>query len=129
MAATTYKGIALPTSTNPFPHFKEEKALIRDSVRTILLTKIGQRYFVPDFGSKLWTLIFEPNDTVTSALAEEYAKSALREWEKRIDVMQVLTQREESSLYITITYRIRRINEVDLVTLDLSRDRIRGVGV
>ena len=129
MADATYKGIALPTSDKKFPNFKEDKELIRDSVKTILLTKLGQRYFVPDFGSNLWSLIFEPNDKVTSALAEEYARTALREWEKRIDVMQVTTERVESELFVTVVYRIRRIEEVDLITLDLSRNRMRVSGV
>jgi phage baseplate assembly protein W len=126
-----YKGIALPTSDNQFPNYKFDKELIRDSVKTILLTKLGQRYFVPDFGSRLWSLVFEPNDTVTSALAEEYARSALREWEKRIDVMQVITNRDEHQLTVTVVYRIRRVEEVDFVRLDLSRDRIitQGAGV
>ncbi len=124
MADAFYKGVALPNSANQFPNYKVDKELIRDSVRTILLTKLGQRYFVPDFGSNLWSLIFEPNDAVTSALAEEYARSALREWEKRIDVMQVTTNRDEHQLTVTIVYRIRRVEEVDLVRLDLSRDRI-----
>lgn len=129
MTDVSYKGIALPTSDKKFPNFKEDKELIRDSVKTILLTKLGQRYFVPDFGSNLWSLIFEPNDKVTSALAEEYARTALREWEKRIDVMQVSTERVESELYVTVVYRIRRIEEVDFVTLDLSRNRMRVSGV
>lgn len=126
MQDIVYKGIALPTEYDPYPNMKEEQDLIRDSIITILLTKLGQRFFVPDFGSRLWSLVFEPNDTVTEQLADRYVREALKTWEPRVRVVKVdyfPDQREENVLRIRITYIILRISEIMSLTLDISRDR------
>lgn len=122
MADITYKGIALPTFENPYPNLKEERDLIRDSVITILMTKKGQRFFVPDFGSRLWEVLFEPNTTVTQVLAERYIKEALTTWEPRVEVLRVDAASEENSMYLRVVYRIKRINEIYELKLDISRD-------
>lgn len=128
MADVIYKGIGEPTETYPYPQIKTEKSLIRDAVRSILLTKIGQRYMVPDFGSLLWTLIFEPNDSPTARLAETYIRTALGDWEPRVQVLEVTTQQVEESLIVTVNYVILRIQQIDQVQLDLSRDRMVALG-
>lgn len=118
----TYRGIALPDSQNPYPPIKEEWELIRDSLLTILLTKKGQRLFVPDFGSNLWRVIFEPNDSVTSSLAREYIVSAIQQWEPRVIIRNVSVTPTEHTLDIFITVLIRRINQILNMRLDISRD-------
>ena len=125
MADIIYKGIALPVEDYPYPNIKEEKDLIRDSVITILLTKIGQRLFVPDFGSNLWSLVFEQNDSVTQQLADKYIREALRTWEPRINVAKVdyFPDVESNYLRIRIGYIIIRLNELQVMTLDISRDK------
>lgn len=124
MADIIYSGIALPTEQYAYPYIKEEKELIRDSVITILMTKIGQRLFVPDFGSNLWSLVFEQDDSVTQQLADKYIREALRTWEPRINVLKVdyFPEYESNSLKIRIAYIILRLNEAQIMTLDISRD-------
>lgn len=122
MADIVYKGIALPTISNPFPSIKAENDLIRDSIITILMTRIGQRFFVPDFGSRLYDVLFEPNDAVTRALAERYIREALGTWEPRIQVESILIGSEEHTLYIKLYYRVIRLNQIFELQLDISRD-------
>lgn len=54
---------------------------INQSINHILSTRIGTRFFLPDFGSKLYTLIFEPNDFILYDLLKRYIKEALEKWE------------------------------------------------
>lgn len=124
MEEIIYRGIALPTENDQFPNIKEEKDLIRDSIITILMTKIGQRLFVPDFGSNLWSLVFEQNNSVLQKIGDRYVREALKTWEPRITIDKVdfYPNLEENLLTIFITYRIIRINEIQNMTLDISRD-------
>lgn len=117
-----YRGIALPTTTRRFPHIKEELDLIRDSVITILMTKKGQRFFVPDFGSDLWRIIFEPNDVVTRSLAKQYITSALRIWEPRVIVRRLDVVSDEHTITIYLDLLVRRIKDMLSMQLDVSRD-------
>ncbi len=117
-----YRGIALPTTTRRFPHIKEELDLIRDSVITILMTKKGQRFFVPDFGSDLWRIIFEPNDVVTRSLAKQYITSALRIWEPRVIVRRLDVVSDEHTITIYLDLLVRRIKDMLSLQLDVSRD-------
>lgn len=117
-----YRGIALPTTTRRFPHIKEELDLIRDSVITILMTKKGQRFFVPDFGSDLWRIIFEPNDVVTRSLAKQYITSALRIWEPRVIVRRLDVVSDEHTITIYLDLLVRRIRDMLSLQLDVSRD-------
>ena len=43
---------------------------IRANLIHLLLTKKGSRYFLPDFGTRLYQYIFDQNDTVTFGLIE-----------------------------------------------------------
>lgn len=122
MAIPEYKGIALPTATKKWPHFKTEAQLVVDSVRTILMTRIGERFFVPDFGTGLHRLLFDPNDHITSTMATQIIRTALRRWEPRVTVLKVLTRSTEHLLDILVQYRINRLGLDVLLVLQLSKD-------
>ena len=44
---------------------------IRANLIHLLLTRKGSRYYLPDFGTRLYQYIFEQNDAVTYNLIEE----------------------------------------------------------
>jgi phage baseplate assembly protein W len=117
-----FKGIALPTGFRKYPNFKTGIELIKDSVITILLTKKGQRFFIPDFGSDLWSAIFEPNDLVLQALVEQTIRTALGRWEPRITVQNIRMAANEHTLTVEITYVILDANVVVVLPLQFSRE-------
>jgi uncharacterized protein len=59
---------------------------IEESMRIILQTRLGERVYRPDFGSRLEELIFAPMNTQTLLLARLYTQEALEKWEPRIVV-------------------------------------------
>lgn len=82
------------------------------SILMILTTRIGERFFLPEFGSKLHELIFEPNDYILKDLLEMYTREALDIWEPRIQVIAVDAQvcKGENTVPIIIHYRISNSN-------------------
>jgi phage baseplate assembly protein W len=85
---------------------------IQQSILVILGTAPGERVMRPDFGAGLKTLIFEPMNTTTAALAQFNVQKALIQWEPRIDqiAVKVTPQPATGCLSIDIRYRVRLTN-------------------
>ena len=62
---------------------------IREAMQVILLTQLGERLMLPDFGGDLRTYLFAPNTVATRQRLQEQIQSALTLWEPRITVQSV----------------------------------------
>ena len=65
---------------------------IEESIRIILGTKLGERVYRPNFGSRLSELVFEPMNVQTLLLIRLYVQEALEMWEPRIILDGVYTE-------------------------------------
>jgi hypothetical protein len=86
---------------------------VAQSVRMILSTAFGERQMRFDFGSSLPRLIFEPITSSTLVEIEEAARTALRDWERRIIVRSVNAETDpdiESKVILNISYEIPQTN-------------------
>ena len=84
---------------------------IKESIRHILSTRPGERFFLPEFGSRLHELVFQQNDVVLKALARQYIVDAVKRWEKRVKVTEVEFSEdpetiEQNRFLIRITYQV-----------------------
>jgi phage baseplate assembly protein W len=59
---------------------------IRQAIIIIVRTRHGGRVMRPEFGCRIWELIFAPNNSATWTLAEHHVREALGMWEPRIEV-------------------------------------------
>jgi phage baseplate assembly protein W len=91
MADVIGKGISFPLRYAPGNTLTMSSAgnRIRESIHLILSTRIGERMFNPEFGSRLPELVFEPNDVLLQNLLNFYTVEALKRWEKRIELTRV----------------------------------------
>lgn len=64
---------------------------IEESICLILRTKLGERLYRPDFGSRLFELVFTPLNTQTLLLIRLYVEEALEKWEPRIVLNEIRT--------------------------------------
>jgi len=88
---------------------------LEDSIRMVLLTAPGERLMRPQFGCRIWDLMFEPVNANLLGLISQAVRDALAQWEPRIDVEEVTpVQDAESSglVQIRIVYRIRSTNDL-----------------
>ena len=83
------------------------------SMTVIISTAPGERPFRPRFGCQIWELMFEPINTNTMGLMEMYVEEALRMWEPRVDVEQVLVEPAsvDGAVMISISYVVRATND------------------
>ena len=62
---------------------------IQESIIQILGTSPGERFMLPEFGSRLKSLVFEANDEVLKGLIRHYIVEAIKRWDKRVIVTAV----------------------------------------
>jgi phage baseplate assembly protein W len=87
---------------------------IEQAIDIILSTSLGQRVMRPDFGCRLFELVFAPNNTQTAAQARRYVEEALGMWEPRIQVQQVEVRQDTQDrnvLLIQITYELKATHD------------------
>jgi uncharacterized protein len=84
------------------------------SIEIVLMTAPGERLMRPEFGCRIWELLFEPVTPGLLGLITDAVRRALAQWEPRIVVESVdpAPDAENSSLIrIGITYRIKATND------------------
>lgn len=93
--------------TNDLPVLKNERAITR-SVRNIVETLPGEKFFNPFFGSDVRGLLFELVDFGTASAIEDQILSSLRNYEPRIDdvTVQVDPRPDLNDFEVTVSYTI-----------------------
>jgi phage baseplate assembly protein W len=82
---------------------------IRQSIQIILQTEPLERLMLPNFGSGLKKMVFQPNTVQTHSLIEELVTRALARWERRIKVSSVSVMadpKNDNTAWITLRYTL-----------------------
>lgn len=98
---------------------------IRQSIKNIILTNIGERPFQPTIGSNINRALFEPNDEIIANELLFHIETALNNHEPRATILSVsvVNDREPNSVSINIVYSI--INSHNPQNLNLILRRVR----
>ena len=104
--------------------YKNEDSVKR-SIRNILLTEKGERFFNPTFGSDIRKMLFENFSPSTEQVVADLIKTAIGNHEPRANVIDVNVSGnpDQNSMYINIVFSV--INKAEPVTLELILNRIR----
>ena len=62
---------------------------IRANLIHLLLTRKGSRYFMPDFGTRLYQFIFDQNDSVTHDLIESEIRESVKKYIPKLNVTSI----------------------------------------
>ncbi|MEM7112369.1 MAG: GPW/gp25 family protein [Chloroflexota bacterium] len=96
---------------------------IRQAVLLLLMTKRGERVMRPSYGCDLHRLMFAPNNDATANIAEYYIRTALAQWEPRVDLVALAatpSPTRPNILEIRLDYQVRTTGHTE--RLDLSLD-------
>ena len=69
---------------------------VEQSIDTILLTPLGSRVFLRDFGSRLHELVFEPSTIETTLRIRNEIERAITTWDPRLVIISVNVEIMES---------------------------------
>ncbi len=81
------RGAAFPFGVDPLTGriaMSAGAAKIRENVRVIIGTRLGERPLQRDFGTRIPGLVHDPNDDVLADIAAKQAVEALHQWEPRV---------------------------------------------
>jgi len=85
---------------------------IADMLEQLLFTNAGERVNRPDFGSGIQQLLFAPTSPELAAALQYTLKAAVQRWLSDLIELQALEiTSEDSTLSISIQYRVRSTNE------------------
>lgn len=120
-----FRGIGFPfrRGTTSFPAAASGAALIQDSVRTLVMTRRGDRVMRPDVGSGAYDYIFETNDPMLEETIRTDVSQTLGRYEPRIIVqsVEVVPDSDKGIVDVTINYVIRATGTPDSVTTTFTR--------
>lgn len=85
------------------------------NLKVVLITAPGERVMRPQFGCRIWDLVFEPINANTLGLMSEAVKDAVSQWEPRVDLVDVDVvpdPAEPGRVRIELRYRVKATNDV-----------------
>jgi uncharacterized protein len=84
------------------------------SIRVVLATAPGERVMRPEFGCRIWDLLFEPVNANTLGLMAQAVREAIAQWEPRVELedVAVLPDDNDSALVlILVDFKVRTTND------------------
>ena len=106
-----FKDISMSFQSNPLNNdliaIKNVNAITR-SIRNIVLTTPGEKFFDPDFGSNVSNLLFENVDDITASHIQEEIEFSINNYEPRVKLLdvQVIADNDNASFDTIITYEV-----------------------
>jgi|TARA_A100001388_G_C28444313_1_gene345650 phage baseplate assembly protein W len=122
----SFKDISMSFETNPLNEdliaLKNSSAIAR-SIRNIVFTQPGEKFFNPEFGSRVSESLFEVVDEVSTIAIRDEIRSSIINYEPRVNLLDVLVNPnpDENEMNVTIKYEIVGIDippqQLDFVLL------------
>ena len=113
-----FKDVSMTFQSNPLTNdliaLKNETAIAR-SIRNIVFTLPGEKFFNPNFGSRISRSLFENIDDSSALVIKDEIENSIRNYEPRVSLNQVEVNPnfEENSFDVYIVYRIIGIDVPD----------------
>jgi phage baseplate assembly protein W len=99
---------------------------IKQSLKNLILTNRTERPFQPWLGSKIQSLLFEPDDPMTRMVLEEEIKTTIDNCEPRVllEAVNISGGDDDNSYYVRIDFSIANIPE-ETFNLEIILRRVR----
>ena len=121
-----FKDISMSFQSNPLNDdliaLKNTTAIAR-SIRNIVFTRPGEKFFNPDFGSRITESLFENMDEVSALEIRDEIENSIKNFEPRVNVreVRVVPDFTNNEMNATIVYEIVGIDvppqQLDFVLL------------
>jgi len=106
-----FKDLSMTFQANPLNYdliaLKNETAIAR-SIRNLVFTYPGEKFFNENLGSKVSRLLFENMDDISSSIIKDEIENTIRSYEPRVNLIsvEVNPNYEENEFNVTIQYKI-----------------------
>ena len=106
-----FKDISMSFQSNPLNDdliaIKNENAIAR-SLRNIVFTTPGEKFFNESFGSRISESVFENIDSITATIITDEIRESITNYEPRVklDSVNTFPDYQNNSFDVTITYNV-----------------------
>jgi phage baseplate assembly protein W len=106
-----FKDLSMSFQVNPINYdliaLKNESAIAR-SIRNLVLTYPGERFFNENLGSKVSRSLFENIDEISSSVIKDEIENTINNYEPRVDLIDVIVDPDydNNNFNVTVNYYI-----------------------
>ena len=110
-----FKDLSMSFKTNPLNDdligIKNTNAIAR-SLKNIVFTQPGEKFFNPDFGSRITESLFDNVDDVSALAIEDEIRSSIINFEPRVNLLDVSVNpnEEDNEMNVVIQYEVTGID-------------------
>ena len=114
-ASRKFKALSMSFKTNPLNEdligLKNTNAIAR-SLKNIVFTQPGEKFFNPDFGSRITESLFENVDDVSALAIEDEIRSSIINFEPRVNLLDVSVNPnpDDNEMNVVIQYEVTGID-------------------
>jgi phage baseplate assembly protein W len=106
-----FKDLSMSFQVNPINYdliaLKNETAIAR-SIRNLVFTYPGERFFNENLGSKVSRSLFENIDEISASVIKDEIENTIRNYEPRVDLINAVVSPDydNNGFNVTVNYRI-----------------------
>lgn len=106
-----FKDLSMSFQVNPLNYdliaLKNESAIAR-SIRNLVFTYPGERFFNENLGSKVSRSLFENIDEISASIIKDEIENTINNYEPRVNLLDVIVEPnyDNAEFNVTINYRI-----------------------
>ena len=123
-----YKDVSLTFAKNPVTNdvvAVTGAAAVKRSLRLLLSLDVGETPFLPEYGTRLRRLLFEPIDPITTVKLRREIETTIRTFEPRVAIRQLTVTPSADEFTYEINLLFTLINQTQPLTLTLYLSRLR----
>lgn len=104
---------------------KTDAAAVKQSIKNLLMTGLGERPFRPILGGNLGVLLFENATTSTTQELENNIRLAVSNYEPRAQILNINIQNnlDRNEIFVGVEFKV--INTSEIATLETTLSRLR----
>lgn len=106
-----FKDLSMTFQVNPLNYdiiaLKNESAIAR-SIRNLVLTQPGERFFNQNLGSRIGTSLFENIDEISAFIIRDEIENTINNYEPRVNLIDVTVSPnyDSNEFNVTVQYKI-----------------------
>lgn len=122
-------GITLPITHGPQGYFNQSYSVaeqVKSNINFLLRTKKGERRMNPEFGSGLWSVLFESYTDDISPIVESTIRSDIKRWMSYVNIqnIEVITDdteyKDKYRVGVKVTFTVPSVGITQSQTLELA---------
>lgn len=102
-------GVKLTNNVTCFDTLYDKNEQAKENLKSLLLTKIGERYMLPDFGTELINILFEPNTDLLNIDIQSMLMERVGYWLPYVSIQTIDIKTAQSNPELT--------NEIEILII------------